>query len=528
MSQCSDKKMDELSDIQQFYKGKTIFITGGTGLMGKVLVEKLLYSCSDVNKIYLLMRPKRGRNVDMRINEMFKLPMFNRIRKQKPNVIKNVIPLQGDVTQENLGLNDDQLAIIQEEVQIIFHFAATLRLEAKLKDSIEMNTVGTKRILKLSKGIKNLVAFVHLSTAFCHVDQEELGERVYDSPDDPQDVMRLIQWLDESAIDLITPKLLEPHPNTYTYSKRLAEKLVADEHPNLPIAIARPSIVTPAWSEPMPGWVDNLNGPVGLLVGGGKGVIRSMHCNANYHAEVIPVDLAINALIGISFKIATAVEKTKHIPVYNITQSGVMPITWGEILEKGKKVVREYPFEGAIWYPDGDIRKSKFIHNLFVFFFHLIPAYFIDFLMLLFRQKRFMVRVQKRISDGLEVLQYFTTREWVFHNTNLLILWGDMSPKDKEIFPIDFLTIDEMEYIKHVVLGARQYCMKENLSSLPRARMHQKILYAIHLFAVYSFYLGILYYMYKYFGVVRICLDFVTEKMKLVPIIGHLVNKIHL
>lgn len=69
------------------------------------------------------------------------------------------------------------------------------------------------------------------------------------------------------------------------------------------------SPVTPAWSEPLPGWVDNLNGPVGLLVGAGKGVIRSMHCNANYHAEVIPVDLAINALIGISHKIGTAVEK---------------------------------------------------------------------------------------------------------------------------------------------------------------------------------------------------------------------------
>ena len=54
--------------------------------------------------------------------------------------------------------------------------------------------------------MKNLEAFVHLSTAFCHVDQEELGERVYDAPDDPEDVMRLIQWLDESAVDLITPK----------------------------------------------------------------------------------------------------------------------------------------------------------------------------------------------------------------------------------------------------------------------------------------------------------------------------------
>lgn len=69
----ADRKMDELSDIQKFYKGKTIFITGGSGLMGKVLIEKLLYSCSDLNKIYLLLRPKRGRNPEMRVNEMFKL-----------------------------------------------------------------------------------------------------------------------------------------------------------------------------------------------------------------------------------------------------------------------------------------------------------------------------------------------------------------------------------------------------------------------------------------------------------------------
>lgn len=64
--------------------------------------------------------------------------------------------------------------------------------------------------------------------------------------------------------------------------------------------------VTPAWAEPLPGWVDNLNGPVGLMVGAGKGVIRSMHCNASYHAEVIPVDLAINALIAIAHRTVIA------------------------------------------------------------------------------------------------------------------------------------------------------------------------------------------------------------------------------
>lgn len=65
----------------------------------------------------------------------------------------------------------------------------------------------------------------------------------------------------------------------------------------------------PSYKEPMPGWVDNLNGPIGLLVGGGKGVIRSMHCNGNYNAEVVPVDVAINTLIAIAYKIATSQEK---------------------------------------------------------------------------------------------------------------------------------------------------------------------------------------------------------------------------
>jgi len=61
------------SEIQSFYKNKTIFITGASGFMGKVLIEKLLYSCSDLNKIYILMRDKKGRSCDNRLEDMFKL-----------------------------------------------------------------------------------------------------------------------------------------------------------------------------------------------------------------------------------------------------------------------------------------------------------------------------------------------------------------------------------------------------------------------------------------------------------------------
>ncbi|XP_020290792.1 putative fatty acyl-CoA reductase CG5065 [Pseudomyrmex gracilis] len=162
--------------------------------------------------------------------------------------------------------------------------------------------------------------------------------------------------------------------------------------------------VFPILLEPVPGWVDTLNGIGGIIVGAGKGVIRSMHCTPTYYAEIIPVDIAINSIIFLSYVIGTSKMKSKSIPVYNITQGNVRPITWGEMLEKGRKIIYDYPFEGQAWYPDGDIRTNKYVHNLFVFFFHIIPAYLIDFLMLIFRQKRFMVRIQKRISVGLEVL----------------------------------------------------------------------------------------------------------------------------
>lgn len=54
--------------------------------------------------------------------------------------------------------------------------------------------------------------------------------------------MKIAEWMDAKTLDQITPNLLHPHPNTYTFTKRLAEILVRDEYPNLPVVITRPSI----------------------------------------------------------------------------------------------------------------------------------------------------------------------------------------------------------------------------------------------------------------------------------------------
>lgn len=161
--------------------------------------------------------------------------------------MKKLVPIQGDVTFDALGLSGEQMDRVCEETNIVFHCAATLRLEANLKDALDMNTTGTQRVLEVARKMKNLLAFIHLSTAFCYCDQEVLLEKVYDCAYDPEELIRIGKWMDAKTLEKITPELLHPHPNTYTYSKRLAEILVQNQYPNMPVCIARPSIGEYNW-----------------------------------------------------------------------------------------------------------------------------------------------------------------------------------------------------------------------------------------------------------------------------------------
>ena len=62
-----------------------------------------------------------------------------------------------------------------------------------------------------------------------------------------------------------TKEVIGDRPNTYTFTKAITEQLVKEEREDLPLSIVRPSIVAGAVKDPMPGWVDNLNGPTGII-----------------------------------------------------------------------------------------------------------------------------------------------------------------------------------------------------------------------------------------------------------------------
>jgi alcohol-forming fatty acyl-CoA reductase len=227
--------------------------------------------------------------------------------EEKPELMKKIFPVWGEITVPNFGMNDEHLSKVINETQIMFHLAASLKLEATLKPNIQMNLTGTKYVLDIANKMQNLVQMIHTSTAFCNIEHDVMEEKVYDFPHRPEDLIRCAEWMSEEAMAVAQNDILGIHPNTYTYTKRMAEILVRDEFNkgSLPVCIVRPSIVTPSYQEPVPGWVDSLNGPAGVLIAAGKGALRSLLMNPQSQFEAVPVDGAINGLIMIVKHLAT-------------------------------------------------------------------------------------------------------------------------------------------------------------------------------------------------------------------------------
>lgn len=60
----------QFSEIQHFYKNSTVLLTGATGFVGKLLLEKLLRQCH-VRRVYALVRDKDGADAEARCAEIF-------------------------------------------------------------------------------------------------------------------------------------------------------------------------------------------------------------------------------------------------------------------------------------------------------------------------------------------------------------------------------------------------------------------------------------------------------------------------
>jgi thioester reductase-like protein len=89
-----------MAGIIEFYRGQNVFVTGATGFMGKVLLEKLLRSCPDVGNIYVLIRPKKGKTPSDRVKDIVNLPVITKnhfLLKEFYNISTNYTSCMGDL-----------------------------------------------------------------------------------------------------------------------------------------------------------------------------------------------------------------------------------------------------------------------------------------------------------------------------------------------------------------------------------------------------------------------------------------------
>jgi fatty acyl-CoA reductase len=465
------------ASIPEYYEGKNIFITGATGFLGKVLVEKLLRSCPRIHRIYCLVRPRRGKGAAERLKSMLEEPLYDNLRSLNPGYMNQVVAISGDIQEENLGIELDDVTLLEENIHIVFHSAATVRFDEPLRYAVEMNVLGVRRMIELCRKFRQLQSFVHISTAYANCDQSFIEEQVYPSVVQPRQLLDAMEWLDDDMLAKIGTKLLGSKPNTYTYTKHLAEIMLTTEGSMLPLAIVRPSIVTAAWMEPFPGWIDTLNGPSGLYIAVGKGLLRSMIADGRVVADMVPVDLPINMLIAVGWYRASLARTLTSPPIFHITTGGLNPFTWGEMEPLVTTYFKKNPLDSCFRRPKMTIiTTNSFLHDCWVLVSHLIPAYAADVGFMLIGRKPRMVQLYTKLHKSMETMEYFTTRSWQWTHTQLDLLRSHMTPEDQKTFYFDPRTLHWPTYIENYCMGTKKFILREDLSGLPAARARLKML----------------------------------------------------
>jgi len=446
--------------------------------MGKVLLEKLLRSCPDICRVYTLVRTKKGQNPKERIDAIIKSQLYSKLRESMPDLSERVIPVAGDILEPNLGMSEEDIKRVAAETNIVFHSAATVKFDEELRLSVQMNVIGVKSIVKLAQ-MEKLEALIHVSTAYANCNKMQVKEMVYDPPLHPSKLIDAVEWMDKDAIEALTSKLIGDRPNTYTYTKAVAEYLFIEETKGMPVAIFRPSIVGASWQEPLPGWVDNLNGPTGLITAIGKGLLFVMQGNVYKIADIIPVDTATNAMIAVAWH--TAIEKPAETLVFNCTSGQINKLTWGMFQDYPKEHFLSNPYAKMLRVPNPRFTLNTFWRDTWWFFEQIIPAYAMDTFLRISGKRPMFVKMQDRLSKAVTTLEFFTSNEWQFHNDNMFMLMSKMTEEDKAKFSFDARCINWKKYVTNYCFGVQQYVLKEE-SNLPKARIALQRLQRINTF----------------------------------------------
>uniref|UniRef100_A0A182NV71 Fatty acyl-CoA reductase n=1 Tax=Anopheles dirus TaxID=7168 RepID=A0A182NV71_9DIPT len=406
--------------VQEFYKDATILLTGGTGFIGKVLLEKML-RCFQVKTVFLLIRVKRNKTADERLEEVFEDVIFDGI-KSSPNkgklLLGKVVPIDVDFQSESVISALMMQLLLAAQVKIVFNVMASVKFNEDIETAIDTNVLSSRKLFLLAQQLPHVRSIVHVSTFYSNCHRAHIEERIYE--DLPfggfENILALFQHLTPEEKDRLKPIILGPMPNSYTFSKRCAEVMIRQQFARLPIAIFRPPIVTSAYREPAPGWVNNFNGPAGMVVPVIRGQVYWCYGADDATVHMVPVDYCVNALLAVAWDNARRIQypepvKREVIPVYNYA--------FRDNVFRNRDV-------GALLALGIDSTLGKIFGNYDTI---------------------------KRVVALEDSTSFFRCHSWTAENDNIRRLWNRLADGDRRLLPFDVETLDWKDYFRSFVRG---------------------------------------------------------------------------
>ncbi|XVF69147.1 hypothetical protein PTKIN_Ptkin11bG0057500 [Pterospermum kingtungense] len=318
----------ELGSALQFLDNKSILVTGATGFLAKIFVEKILRVQPNVKKIYLLLRAADHKSAIHRLhNEIIGKDLFKVLKEKCGKNFTSFISekttlVPGDISHEDLGIKDyDLVQEMMKEVDVVVNLAATTNFDERYDVSLGLNTLGAKYVADFAKKCVKLKVFVHVSTAYVSGERSGL---ILENPYSMGETLNGVSGLNINAEKKIIEEKLDElrlqgasekeitramkdlgierariygWPNTYVFTKAMGEMLVEDFKGNMPTIIVRPTIITSTYKEPFPGWAEGVRTIDSLAVGYAKGKLTFFLGDLDSIVDLIPADMVVNATI---------------------------------------------------------------------------------------------------------------------------------------------------------------------------------------------------------------------------------------
>ena len=338
--------------VRRTLAGRHLLLTGASGFLGQVWLSLLLCEVPDV-QLTVLLRCSGRRSAEERLQHMLlHSPALRPWRalhgaETLRAAARRVRVLQGDCAAPRCGLPQAEAAARMANVDLVVHFAGSTDFMPDPREALSANVRGALHAAELASLAPGR-RLLHVSTAFVAGRRDgRIAERLLEGRGPSGASLEPWRELDAfvRAAHLQGPPSQRTEaamaraerlgwPNLYTYSKGLAEQLLASE-PGLRLCVARPSIVECAWRFPFPGWNQGLNTSA-PLVALFCTPFRHFPSRPHNHFDVVPVDVVARAMA----LLAAAHLRDEAPAVAHVASSDRNPLTFERGIELTNLSVR--------------------------------------------------------------------------------------------------------------------------------------------------------------------------------------------